>query len=81
MSEKLSPQTEHNRTARWRFGVTVAGLKMLAEAVAGDGTVGRANTRRNKLCQQGYVTGARMFEPSRITDAGREIVRQREMGW
>ena len=66
------------------LGVTEAGLRVLARAVAdpdgdawGPGFGVAAAGARQKLGRQGYIDDDR-----RITDAGREIVcRARALGW
>jgi hypothetical protein len=66
------------------LGVTLAGLSVLARAIANGGnsrhTGGNCGTARTPLADAGLIDITADGWP--ITDAGREIVRKaRELGW
>ena len=88
--------TTWNKTLCKRLGVTEAGLRVLAKAVAGQPISGAgagylAQGARRKLIREGYLislpwppecTRAEWGEPLQITDKGLGIVRRaRAAGW
>lgn len=81
--------TGHEKRIAKSLGVSVVGLAVLSKAVANDGVVsswagGNPGSASVGLFARGLITPNAHggFFESRITDAGREIVRRaREMGW